>query len=117
VTEAHQTGRDAEQLMAAVLVIPLVWTVGVGTRPVAMTGGTTSEVNPAESLAPPARIGLATFGLGKIRGMVSTAERRAIQGGIRRLIPLPPTLNRNPTVCGTKAVLVATPSPTPRMAA
>ena len=47
VTEAHYTKRDLEQLMAAVLVIPLVWTVGVGTRPVAMTGGTGSEVNPA----------------------------------------------------------------------
>lgn len=65
VTEAHYTKRDLEQLMAAVLVIPLVWTVGVGTRPEAMTGGTSSEVNPAESLAPQARIGLATFGLGK----------------------------------------------------
>ena len=64
VTEAHYTKRDLEQLMAAVLVIPLVWTAGVGTRPVAMTGGTSSEVNLAESLAPPARIGLATFGLG-----------------------------------------------------
>lgn len=65
VTEAHYTKRALEQLMAAVLTIPLVWTIGVDTRPVAMTGGTSSEVAPAESLAPPARIGLATFGLGK----------------------------------------------------
>lgn len=111
VTEAHYTKRDLEQLMAAVLVIPLVWTVGVGKRPAAMTGGTSSEVNLAESLAPPARIGLATFGLGKLRSMVPEAERRAVRAQNRRLIPLRPTVKRNPTVLGTKVILVSTPSP------
>ncbi|MEP7126841.1 MAG: tyrosine-type recombinase/integrase [Byssovorax sp.] len=65
VTEAHYTKRDLEQLMAAVLVIRLVWTPGLGTRPVAMTGGTSSEGNPTESLEPLSRLELETYGLRK----------------------------------------------------
>lgn len=65
VTQRHYTARDLEQLAAAVLVIPLVWTPGTGTRPPAVTAGTTEALIPLDFLAPPARIGRATFGLGK----------------------------------------------------
>ena len=71
VTEAHYTKRDMEQLMAAVLVIRLVWTPGLGTRPVAMTGGTSSEGNLTESLEPLSRLELETYGL---RNRCSTTE-------------------------------------------
>ena len=62
VTEKHSTARTLAALADAVATIPLVWISG--TVPGVVPVGTAIEANPRELLAPPARIGLATFGLG-----------------------------------------------------
>jgi len=62
VTERHYTVRDLSALADAVAKIPLAWSAGI--VPFVVPVGIVTEANPPESLAPPARIGLATFGLG-----------------------------------------------------